>query len=108
MAVDFTGGAVPCLWIMLYDDDYLSDNRRVPLWPVPFADPPGPVLHSLYPDPPEILGCHRNLSFTAGRGYFNHSRLHMFHSIHEKNCISQYGKRFERQKVIISALTAAN
>lgn len=90
MAVDFSGASISCLWNMLYDDNYIPDDRSIENGTVLVIDPTVPVLCSLYSDFTGNHGSERNLFLPAGRRYFNHNRMCPFDQAYEEGYFKKY------------------
>lgn len=90
MASDFPSGAVSGLWLVLYDDDYLSDHRRFRIWNFSVPDPPGNSVYSLYPDAAGQVWGKQDLLFPASSRCTDDHNLCIVSAENEENCFGKY------------------
>ena len=90
MAPDFPGGSLSFVWIVLYDDDNLSDDRSIKLRALSFYDQTGAVLHSVHSGFTKAVWRDRNLFCSAGCGCTYNSGMFVFDKIYEEDCFKKY------------------
>lgn len=78
MAVDLSGDFISGIWHMLYDDNYIPDNRSIENGAVFVSDPSMLILCSVYFEFTGNYGSKRNLFLAAGSRHFNDNRVYCF------------------------------
>ena len=84
MAFDLTGRFIPSVWYMLYDDDYISDDRIFEIGIIFIYDTSMSVLRSVYYSASGYDRRERNLFFTAGSGCSDVDDMYHFNETYEK------------------------
>ena len=83
MVVDLSGDFISGIWNLLYDDDYIPDDRRIKNGFVFILAPPMFVLCSVYSDITANSGSKWNLLFAAVGRHFDACSMRMFDPINE-------------------------